>query len=488
MVDLYPHQLEAVKKMKNGCILWGGVGSGKSRTAIAYYMQNEAPKDIYIITTAKKRDSLDWDSEAIRYGIGREAGATVAGILKVDSWNNIAKYEGVKDAFFIFDEQRLVGAGAWTKSFFRIAKANRWVLLSATPGDTWLDYIPVFVANGYFKNRTEFKREHVVYNNYSKFPKVDRYIATGKLVRLRNELLVHMPYTRHTVRIYTDVVVDYDERLMERVTKDRWHVYENRPLKDVGELYAVARKVANSDESRMTAVSQLISKHPRLIVFYSFDYELENLRRMAGEIQKSREESKWTGTSITPHPLITESTVSGCITAPSWGEIGSGDTQTSVSVVEPHDQLSLPKPTSSGRITTTPSGIICTTSGPPTTSTTSENGIAPGSRPEPLLPITLAEWNGHKHEEIPDSESWIYLVQYTAGSEGWNCTSTDTVVFYSQTYSYKVWEQSKGRIDRLNTQFVELYYYNLVSKSWIDIAVKKAILAKESFNEPKGAF
>lgn len=388
MAKLYPHQADAVEKLHNGAILWGGVGTGKSLTAAAYYIKTEAtptepskpPANVYVITTAKKRDSLDWEREFSKFGVGTRSDATVAGTLTVDSWNNIGKYRNVSGGFFIFDEQRLVGSGHWTSTFLAIAGRNRWILLSATPGDTWLDYIPVFVANGFYKNRTDFKRQHVVYKPYSKYPKVDRYIGVGRLVRLRNQLLVEMPYLRHTVRHCKDVPVEYDKQLYDEVVKKRWHVYDQRPLKDAAELFMVMRKVVNSSPSRLEKIRNLMSTHPRLIVFYNFDYELEALRSLANT-------------------------------------------------------------------------------------------------------ITVAEWNGHKHERLPRGERWVYLVQYAAGAESWNCTTTDAMIFYSLPYSYKLWHQAHGRIDRLNTPYLELYYYTLKSSSSIDQAVAKALASKRSFNE-----
>jgi len=379
-VNLFPHQEEALQHLSNGKILWGGVGSGKSITAATYYWRKEAPRDVYVITTAKKRDDLDWEAEFVKYGVGTVPGATTAGVLKVDSWNNIQKYVNVHGAFFIFDEQRLVGSGVWTKAFLKIAKRNHWILLSATPGDTWLDYIPVFVANGFYENRTQFKREHVVYSPYSKFPKVERYEGTGKLVRLRNNLLVHMPYLRQTTRHGHTIDVGYNEALFKKVAEDRWHVFEDRPLRDAGELFHVMRKVVNSDPSRLAAVQQLMGRHPKLIVFYNFDFELEALRTLSAF-------------------------------------------------------------------------------------------------------TTVAEWNGHKHQAIPKTKDWVYLVQYVAGAEGWNCVETNATAFYSLPYSYKNFEQAHGRIDRLNTPFSNLHYYSLMTNSLIDRAIGKALKNKENFNE-----
>lgn len=379
---LKPHQQDALGRLGNGKILYGGVGVGKSRVAVAYYMEKETPRDVIVITTAKKRDSLDWEGVFAKAGIGRERDGTVGGVLTVDSWNNLARYQKRYGAFFIFDEQRVVGSGAWTKAFISIARRNHWILLSATPGDTWLDYIPVFVANGFFRNRTDFKREHVVYNTYSKFPKVDRYTGVSTLVRLKNDILVEMPYERHTVRHPKVIEVKYDKPLFDMVVKDRWHVYEERPIRDVAEMFMVMRKVVNSHPSRLDAVRDLLAVHPKLIVFYNFDYELAELRSLASE-------------------------------------------------------------------------------------------------------TVVAEWNGHKHEMLPKGERWVYLVQYTAGAEGWNCVETDTMCFYSLTYSYKLWEQAYGRIDRLDTPFTNLYYYSLRSKSGIDLAVAKALREKKSFNESR---
>jgi len=377
--ELQPHQEVALRKLRNGAILWGGVGTGKSRVAIAYYLKHESPRPIVVITTAKKRDSLDWKREASRKTIGTAEDATAHGVLTVDSWNNLAKYVDHKDAFFVFDEQRLVGKGTWVKAFLKIAKNNHWIMLTATPGDTWIDYIPVFVANGYYKNRTEFIREHVVYKPFSKFPKVERFTGVNRLVRYRNEILVHMPYDKQTRRHEKTVQVDYDVELLETVVKNRWHVYEDRPIRDVTELFMVMRKVVNTHPSRLRAVKDLMKDHDKLIVFYNFDYELEILRELD-------------------------------------------------------------------------------------------------------LFVETAEWNGHKHQELPEGDQWVYLVQYAAGAEGWNCTETDAIVFYSLTYSYKLWEQAHGRIERMNSPFLDLYYYTLRSNTVVDRVIWRSLKSKKSFN------
>lgn len=400
--ELDPTQLQAVRNLHNGCILKGGVGSGKSVTALYYYWVREVgggvrvngqgswrpargPKDLYIITTGKKRDSLEWQKELSPFGLSPD-GTSVKQDIKVviDSWNNIEKYKEVKDAFFIFDEQRLVGSGAWVKAFYRIARDNRWILLSATPGDTWMDYIPAFVANGFYKNRTEFIRRHVVYSNYTQFPKIDHFVEVSHLERLRAQIIVEMPYERHTTRHIQNVLVNYNKERFEKVWKERWNVYEDKPVKDIQQLFSVARRVVNSDPDRSAALMQLMEKHPKLIVFYNFNYELEQLK------------------------IVGLSTM-----------------------------------------------------------------------------YTYAQWNGKKHEDIPATDRWLYFVQYTAGAEGWNCTETDAMVFWSLNYSYKINEQARGRIDRRNTPFTDLYYYVFRSNSPIDNAIQKAITMKKNFSESK---
>ena len=381
-MNLKPHQFKALTELSDGKILWGGVGSGKSRVAVAYYETEHCCKNVYVITTAKKRDSKDWEGEFAKIAVGKEWEATIHGLLHVDSWNNIDKYADVSNSFFIFDEQRLVGSGAWVKAFLKIAKQNKWIMLSGTPGDTWLDYIPVFIANGFYKNRTEFKREHVVYAPFVKFPKVSRYLGTGKLNKLRNQILVHMPYEMHTTRHSITCHVDYNYELFQSVVKNRWHIYQNRPIKDIAELIGVLRRIVNSDPSRVRTIENLLEKHPKMIVFYNFNYELDALKRL-----------------------------------------------------------------------------------------------------DKLVPI--AEFNGWKHEEIPKADAWVYLVQYVAGAEAWNCTETNTTLFHSLTYSYKNWEQAHGRIDRMDTPYIDLYYYMLRSKSVIDTQIWRSLKAKENFNAAK---
>lgn len=396
MIKLYDYQMDAVNRMTNGCILCGGVGSGKSITSLAYFhtqyggmldpfsaMKN--PPDLYIITTARKRDTCEWEGELAPFLLSTNPEANFyKNKVVVDSWNNIKKYKDVEGAFFIFDEQRVVGNGTWVKSFLKIAKENRWILLSATPGDTWSDYIPVFVANGFYRNRTEFCREHVIYSRFTKYPKIDRYINTGRLIRLRNKILVDMSFNRKTVAHHENVWCEYDIAKYKEAGKKRWDPYKNEPIENAGVLCYVWRRIVNSDISRSVELLEIFEKHPKMIVFYNFDYERDILRSLY------------------------------------YGD-----------------------------------------------------------------DVEIAEWSGHAHQEIPDSERWVYLVQYTAGCEGWNCIKTDTIVFYSQNYSYKVMEQAQGRIDRLNTPFIDLWYYHFKSRSGIDLAIGKALSEKRNFNEGK---
>ena len=389
-LSLYDHQLSAIDKLDCGSILCGGVGSGKSRTALAYYylkvargnlsingigrykpMQFDIP--LYIITTAHKRNLGEWEMEALHFP---------EVVPVVDSWNNIGKYTDVKNSFFIFDEQRVVGYGTWSKAFIKIAKSNRWILLSATPGDTWMDYVPVFVANGFYRNKTEFVRRHVVYSRFTKYPKVEKYVGIDILEKHRASILVDMPFSRPTMSHHRTIEVPYDSKATKTVMKDRWNVLEKEPIRDAGQMCLILRQIANGDKRRFDICMDLVKQAKKSIVFYNFNYELEGLKE--------------------------------------------------------HLEM---------------------------------------------IDIPYAEYNGHKHETIPETDEWCYLVQYTAGAEGWNCVETNTIIFYSQNYSYKIMQQAAGRIDRMNTSFIDLYYYHLVSKSPIDISIERALSSKKNFNE-----
>ena len=401
---LRDYQLEAVGEMSNGCILNGGVGSGKSRTGLYYYFTQQGgkigngeyvamknPKDLYIITTAMKRDSLEWDGELANFIMTThpEEDELYKNKVIVDSWNNIKKYADVKNAFFIFDEDRVTGSGAWVKAFLKIAKVNDWIILSATPGDTWSDYIPVFIANGFYKNKTDFCNEHVVYSRFTKWPQIDRYINTGRLIRLRNKILINMDFTRDTIPHHEDIYCSYDKMIYKDAVKNRWDPYKNEPIQQASGLCYVLRRIVNTDESRVVKLLELLEDHPKAIIFYNFDYERDMLLHVLSDFYIDNEYYE------------------------------------------------------------------------------------------------ITEWSGHAHQPVPEGNRWIYLVQYTAGCEGWNCIKTDTIIFYSQNYSYKIVTQAAGRIDRLNSPFRDLYYYHLKSRSGIDLAISKALDKKKKFNETK---
>ena len=399
-LNLFKYQKEAIEHLRSGSILCGGVGSGKSLTSLAYYFQKECwgyidefgeidspmirPIDLYIITTARKRDTLEWEKECANFLLSaNDRSASHSGVLvTIDSWNNIGKYANVEKAFFIFDEQRVVGSGAWVKSFLKIAKKNKWLLLSATPGDTWMDYVPVFVANGFYKNRTDFIRSHVIFDNFVKYPKINRYIDTYRLVELRKQILIYMDYKKNTIAHHMKIMVSYNKEMYDFVSNKRWNVFENKPIVNVSELFIVWRKITNSDPSRLLEVKRIVKEKRKVIIFYNFNYELDLLRELCND----------------------------------------------------------------------------------------EN-------------IPFSEWNGHKHEMIPKENTWAYLVQYTSGAEGWNCIETDSIIFYSQNYSYKIMHQAAGRIDRLNSPFTDLYYYHFYSSSRIDLGIANSLKNKKDFNE-----
>lgn len=402
-VKLGLHQRDALDRIRNGCILHGGVGSGKSRTALAYYyIQNGGVikpidddwvklstkmnnlRDLYIITTAKKRDTLEWDGEMTPFLLSTNPEVSYyKNKVVVDSWNNIGKHKDIHGAFFIFDEQRVVGSGAWVKAFLKIARHNSWILLSATPGDTWSDYIPVFIANGFYRTRTEFKEQHIIYRPFTKFPQIDHYVNTGRLIRLRDRILIDMDFKRNTVQHHEFIETSYDKAAYRNILKMRWNPWRDAPIETPGEFCQCLRRVIGESTSRQLAILELFEQHPKMIVFYNFDYERELLLSMFSPM------------------------------------------------------------------------------------------------------VDVAEWSGHKHQPVPTSDSWVYLVQYNAGAEGWNCITTDTIVFYSENYSYKMMEQASGRIDRMNTKFIDLWYYHLTSKSSIELAIRRALVAKKQFNETR---
>jgi len=423
-VQLRDYQHDALEKMRNGCILNGGVGVGKSRTALAYYYilnggevntpeyvkMKAKPKDLYIITTALKRDKFEWELELLNFRMSVEPSeSNYRHKIVVDSWNNIKNYLDVKDAFFIFDEQRVIGYGAWAKTFLKITKQNLWILLTATPGDTWADYMTVFIANGWYKNKTDFERKHAVWSRYTKYPKVEKWINEGRLIQLRNYILIEMEMIRTTVQHHEHITVEYDRLLYADTATKRWNPFLNQPIETASEFCYVLRKIVNSDKSRLYALIDILKTKPKAIIFYNFDYELELLRKLFGDTRRITEKNEFRQDSITKEDIP-------------W-----------LHLVDER--------------------------------------------------VAKAEWNGHLHEDIPVGDYWVYLVQYAAGAEGWNCVTTDTIIFYSQNYSYRTVLQASGRTDRMNTPFTDLYYFHFRSNSKIDLAIRDAQKRKKKFNE-----
>jgi len=400
-VTYRPEQIQAVRQLQNGSILAGGVGSGKTLTSLAWYLTSvcnaasfkkggslakkkvKGSPTLYVITTAKKRDSLEWEEEAACLGLSTDPACSFTGSsIVVDSWNNIRKYSDREHAVFFFDEQRASGSGRWVKEFLKITKKNTWLLLSATPGDVWMDYLPVFMAHGFFRTRTEFMEDHVIFDRFAKYPKVKRYIGEAKLQRLRRSILVEMPVERHTTRERETVYCDYDRDLYKWVVKNRMDPWTEEPLRDAGGVCRILRKVVSDNDWRSAEAKRILSSNERVIVFYNYNYELDRILAVAES-----------------------------------------------------------------------------------------------------LGVPTAQWNGHRHDAIPAESRWVYICQYTSAAEGWNCTSTDTVLFWSLNYSWRVTEQCEGRIDRLNTPYSRLKYYFLESHSSIDEAVRRSLSSKKVFNE-----
>lgn len=396
MIELYEHQIDALNRLRTGSILEGGVGSGKSITSIAYFYIKvcngnpfkegfklpDHPKNLYILTTAKKRDDKEWDEELSKFSLSRDLGSSVCGIkCIIDSWNNIKKYIDVKNAFFIFDEQKVSGYGVWSHAFLKICKLNDWILLTATPGDCWDDYLSVFIANGFFHNKHEFEVKHCVFKPYVNYRAVDYYIREDILEYYKSLITVTMDLPKKRTHNVELITVPYNKETYKYTLKNRWNVFTNSPIRNAAELCQVLRRVVQTPDFRIEKIVELFNKHKKLIIFYNFDYELEVLK------------------GLKDYPVY--------------------------------------------------------------------------------------EYNGHKHDAIPDSDEWIYCVQYNSGSEGWNCILTDTIVFYSLNYSYKMMKQASGRIDRLNTPYDSLNYYIFRSFSGIDLGILSALRNKKTFNENK---
>lgn len=399
-VKLFPYQEDALKRMHNGCILCGGTGTGKSITSLAYIYTKElhgsiklngkgewkppkVNKDIYIITVASKRDKGEWEDELCRFGLSTDISRSVNGIkVTIDSWNRIQHYKKVYGAVFIFDEDKVTGSGKWAKTFLYISRRNRWIILSATPGDKMIEYLYVFLANGFYKNKQEFIAKHVIRKPYVPYFDIQDYIRKPVLEKHRREVLVIMKRDTDISIVNHNIVCDYDRKKYKDVWARRWDIYEQKPIEETGKLLSLIRRVVNEDPDRVLKLKSVLAHQAKVIIFYNYNFELEILRKVCSELH-----------------------------------------------------------------------------------------------------FTIGEHNGQKHTEVPNTKKWVYICQYNSAGEGWNCVTTNQMIFYSLSYSYKAMKQAAGRINRINTSFKELHYYILQSKAPIDVAILRALSQKRDFNE-----
>lgn len=390
-MELLPHQLEAINSMKNGSLLIGGTGSGKTYTGLGYYFKTQGgslsplgvPKyntPLYVITTAKKRDTLDWEASATFFGISIHQEYSINNILfKVDSWNNIQKYANVTNSFFIFDEQKVRNYGRWSKTFIKIARRNSWIIMSATPADTWKDLAPILIANNFYVNMSDFVRRHVVYDTQSRYPKIRMYIYTEVLEHNLSKIKVVMKTTQKAREHIIQVPVNYDVQLLQEIQKRKWNIFEDRPARNRSEYESITKTVLFSHSSRLEEVQKLLTVIDRLIIFYNYNVELNLLRTLSDR-------------------------------------------------------------------------------------------------------TFVAEYNGHKHDPLPTTDKWVYLVQYTSGAEAWECFTTNHTLYFSLNYSYTVMRQCMGRTNRLTTPYEDVYHYILVSNHWLDKAIIECLKNKKDFS------
>ena len=402
-IILKPFQENCLERLSTGKVLAADTGAGKSIMSLAWYLSKECASDehslksgakawtlyhgspdLYIITTPKKRDSEEWESDLSKFNLVKGRNSKEMGEVNIfiDSWNNIKKYTEIKNSVFIFDEQRAVGSGTWAKSFVKIAKQNHWIMLSATPGDTWSDWCPLMIAKGYYPNRTAFFNKHAVYNPYVKYREIIRWDNTDELEYYRSKMLVTCRMEKKTTRHFEEVIADCSNKYeVKRAYKERTNPKTGEPFKSASELCAYTRNIINTDPTRSAVGLKIIQMYDRIIIFYTLTDELEGI--------------KW----------------------------------------------------------------ACNKAG-----------------------RKMYFYNGEIHDQVPTGNNWAYIVQYTAGSEAWNCTTCNAMLFWDLTYSYKQFKQATGRIDRLNTPYSDLYYYAIRSYMPLDLAIRRALREKKDFN------
>lgn len=374
-VTFKDYQKRAINQMHNGCILCGGVGAGKSLTSLGYIDKVYPSGTVYIITPARKRNTGEWFDDIRKNDMDETR-------FVVDSWNNLSKYKDVKDAFFLFDEQKVSGKGTWAKSLIRIAKSNQWILLSATPGDTYDDYATVLIANGFVRNRTTWYDEYCVTKSQPFFHIVDHKNKDVIDMMIRR-IFIKMDYQSDKKRIERVIPIQARSAGEEKeILMTHKAPGAQMPFTTFAAAIAYVRMNCYDKSKKTEALRKIIEKHKKIIVFYNFLSEKLEIERAAIDAN-----------------------------------------------------------------------------------------------------VTINFYNGQRHDPIPDTDEWVYGVQYNSGAEAWNCITTNAMVFYSPNYSYKTMEQAHGRIDRVNSPYECLYYYMLLNELNIDNKVMNALSSKKDFNE-----
>lgn len=288
---LYNFQRQLLNSIEENYIIAADTGTGKTMMAIHHYLKHNTGEPLLILAPPQKIKEGGWQREldfvASHYNIEIPYDIISYGVLS-------KRWKEYKDWFLVMDECHYVKnpTSQRGKAAINLTKqSTNFLLLSATPSSNgWGDTIAYMIMFGYYKNKTQFLKEHAVYNriDYGNGPVnvVSDYRDQEKLQKL---------YQSFSIKLAKEDCLDLPPLVFEKVhfkpSKEYNIIKKDRVLGEelfdnISKLQHGLRFYANQADKLKYTEMLLEGTEENVIIFYNYKQENEELKKIAKKLKK----------------------------------------------------------------------------------------------------------------------------------------------------------------------------------------------------------